>query len=96
MELTKTDIELAEHMNSLRKNDWPSYLAIMCMMSAMLKEQGDDHPIDEDVLSASKGDLKRAIKRLRQADSPALAQPIEMTVRFIRTELLHKGAAQHG
>ena len=95
MKLTKTESEFLEHMNSLRKNDWYLYLAIMCMMNATIKDRGDNSPIGRDVSAASNGDLKRAIKRLRQSASPVISQYIEMTAQYIRMELLHKEGPTH-
>lgn len=95
MKLTKTESEFLEHMKSLRKNDWYLYLAIMCMMNATIKDRGDNSPIGRDVSAASNGDLKRAIKRLRQSASPVISPYIEMTAQYIRMELLHKEGPTH-
>ena len=46
----------------------------------------------EDIANASKGELKRAIKCLREtaAGDLKIAKPIERTIQYIRRDLLHK------
>ena len=89
--------ELLENLVSLRRLDYTAYIAAICMIVSMLIDDGKmtaEEAVlkDGDLANASKGELKRAIKCLREtaADDLKIAKPIERTIQYIRKDLLHK------
>ncbi len=88
--------EATERILELRRKDFSAYLAVICKIEALLIHEGkttvEEAALNKDIANASKGELKRAIKCLRECASidPQVRESTERTIQFIRRELLHK------
>lgn len=94
---TEEEREFLKKLDFLRRTKYPAYLAVICMIVSMLIRDGkltanEAITKHEDIANASKGELKRAIKCLREtaAGDLKIAKPIERTIQYIRRDLLHK------
>ena len=101
MERTETEREFIELLWELRRKNYSAYLAVICRIESMLIHEGkttaERAASNKELVSASKGELKRAIKWLRKCASndPQVRECEERTIQFVRRDLLHKEAAQH-
>ena len=85
--------EFVNDVAYFREHDRPAYFSIVCMCMKCIHKNRHLPNIPDDILYASKGDLKRAIKCMREieSDSPQrLSNSIEETISFIREWLIPK------
>lgn len=94
---TEEERESLKKLDFLRRTKYPAYLAVICMIVSMLIRDGkltanEAITKHKDIANASKGQLKRAIKDLREtaAGDLKISGEVERTVQFIRRDLLHK------
>lgn len=75
------------------RNDRPKYIFIICLLILQSNKPLDErNRFAEDLITGSRGDLKRAIRsaRIAQAMHPQYASDYERVIKYIRKELLHR------
>lgn len=86
------DQEFFEALHEVQERDNVEYLSIVAMMLFFVREQEiQELALYQKLQRTTRGDLKRAIKRLRQMQSLyEYPKDIDGTISFIRKEFLQK------
>lgn len=91
-DLSADDRKFLDDVHYLKARDRAAYLSILALILCMQSDNGKSYPeILENFESATKGELKRCIKHLREAKSVyAFPDDLEHGIHFIRNEFLRK------
>ena len=86
--------EFLERVRYLRDNDFVGCLALLGIVAAFCVEREDGEllkeKLNESFAAASRGELKKAIRRLRVMGSPDCTETVDRAVAYIRSECLRK------
>lgn len=94
-DLSVDERKFIEKVHAIERKGGAEYLSLVAMMLYM-QQENDLPELRANLENATKGQLKRAIKRMRevQSDYP-YSKYIDGAAGYIRREFLHKEAAQH-
>lgn len=92
MSYSEQDREFLSHIHHLRSHDRPGYISVLCALARHVPPEQQASEPWEELISATRGDFKRAIKSIRsvQADHTD-PEWLEEIVLYIRREWLHRG-----
>lgn len=89
------DRKFYERINILRERDWAGYLAVVSLINVCIMEQdGSRERVQEgDFVGATKGELKRAIRKLRKLTDSSNKDVVDKTIDYIRRQHLGRCGA---
>lgn len=83
-------LDFMDRLYRAKETNYPVYLAALCLLKS--GDCGKNPIIEAEILDATNGDLKRAIKALRvsQRETQTFSDVYEAAIQFIRLNLLRK------
>lgn len=82
--------DIMDRLHRAKETNYPVYLAALCLLKS--SNCGKNPIIETEILDATHGDLKRAIKALRtsQRETQTFSDVYETAIQFIRLNLLSR------